>query len=299
MPRKARILEEKKWQGDRRVPIRGDRVRAALEWRGFANREASRRLDDRGVRITPQGLDNITSERTKKCRQSVRSALARLCGPPITAKYLGGEAELRMPAMPVSPNSLNFRAPPSDMLGTAHPGFIDPIVPKSMAREEDPPFPARYELEATRLAAVLGAGWHRQHGTLMSSDVALDLFDGARLLLSLPFWRKWLHQMGELGSPRPSLRTAALGQPTIVDESDAFATAMGTALKVLLRPWVVGRAKARTELLHSVAMGLRIGLESETLRYWGEVGNAIAAGTMRMTPTDDGGALLEQVKPSK
>ena len=188
-------------------------------------------------------------------------------------------------------------APPSDMLGSAHPGLIDPIVSRSIVREEDPPFPARYELEATRLAALLGAGWHGQHGKLMSEEVALDLFDGARLLLSLPFWRKWLHEMGELGSPRPSLRTAALGESTIVNESEAFAKAMGTALEILLRPWVVGRAKARTDLLHFVAMGLRRGLESETLTWWGEVGNALAAGTMRLTPIDDGSFRLERASP--
>jgi hypothetical protein len=60
------------------VPINGKRLDAALEDRGIKRREAARRLEEQGIDVKSQTLDNIAAGKQVKCRATLRAALARL-----------------------------------------------------------------------------------------------------------------------------------------------------------------------------------------------------------------------------
>jgi hypothetical protein len=73
--------------GDDLVPISGDHVAAALEWKKLSVNGAAKTL---GVR--QQTLDTIVRGRTRRCYQSLREELGRLVDVP--AAWLGAEVQL-------------------------------------------------------------------------------------------------------------------------------------------------------------------------------------------------------------
>ncbi len=109
--------------------------------------------------------------------------------------------------------------------------------------------------------------------------------------------RHWAFYMGELGSPRRSFPTMAMGQTTIESESAEFAAALGQALNVLFRPWFSGQVDARKFLLGNTHRALYYGLDSQSLLYWGKVEQELEKGTMQLRPVKDGGYILERVRP--
>jgi hypothetical protein len=289
MPRKT------KWSDNPLVPVRGNRVRAALAWRGLSNREAAARLKKRGVDLTAQGLDYITAGETRRCRRSVRSELARLCGPPITAAYLGGEENLDLPPLPLSRYALKVPSAPADMLGSKVPGHPEPINPQRVRQSPAVSPPPRYELEAIRLAKLIAKAWERDRE---KEEEVPNVLNEVRFLLSLPFWRKWIYEMGDLGAEFPSLKTRALELESIETESDAFAAALARALTILLRPWLQGKVMARRWLLRGALASLWDALDSATLLYWADVKDSVDKGTWRFRELPDGDYLLKRVAPS-
>lgn len=70
------------------VPISGVWLDAALQDRQISRREAARRLKRQGINEKSQTLDNIAAGKQRKCRATLRMALAELTG--VSEKFLAG-----------------------------------------------------------------------------------------------------------------------------------------------------------------------------------------------------------------
>jgi hypothetical protein len=81
-------MHRRKLLDDPLVPISGTWLDAALQDRGISRREAARQLNRQGINETPQTLDNIAAGKQRKCRATLRAALAELTG--LSEKFLAG-----------------------------------------------------------------------------------------------------------------------------------------------------------------------------------------------------------------
>lgn len=302
MPRKSAVQRSHRLRRENPlVPIRGDRVKAALHWKGLTNRAAARALSKAGVRISAQALDDITGEKRKRCRRSVRATLASICGRPITAAYLGGERNLVLPTLPSTPTGkgepsvpvLGLTDEPTDMLGTIHPalGGTAPIANV----EADPPLPPEYELEAYQLSADI-EGALRRDG--VPSEDMFDVLTATRYLLSLAFWRRWANEMGELESTRQEGHLDPERVKVVVADAASFARTLAQAVRLVLRPWLEGRVGIRSLLLASLPLGLAAAQRSQRLFYYAELGDRLDDGRMKMVPTD-GGSWIKRMPAAR
>lgn len=80
--------------GDPQVPIVGERVRAAVALRQMSVREMAGELQlARMATVSPTVLHSIAAGKQKTCRRSVRDAIARYVGWPVTREWLSGDPQ--------------------------------------------------------------------------------------------------------------------------------------------------------------------------------------------------------------
>jgi hypothetical protein len=219
------------------VPICGERVRVALMLAGISNIQAARRIS-RTVPVSSQAIDNIVNRRTRHTKPEIRNHLARLCGPAITARFLGGEEELKIPPMPrigVSGGAPTFfgGVDSQDLLGEDFLPLNAPGVGAGV--------PPVYEIAALSLYRRIEQVWKVEYP---ADSLPTDLYPMLRQLLSLTHWQRLAFKGGESLSPSHLRRHWA-------DAGD-FARAMDTALFLILKPWVKGDAVPRKVLAASL-----------------------------------------------
>lgn len=249
MPRKPRPAGRLATDFGPLVPIDGSRVKAALRWRGLSNNRASQLSNNvvvqaagapRFAELSSQLLDKITNGKQPSTRKGYREALAKIIGHPITAEYLGGEEELRLPAKIVSVGNV-FMSYPSrpayadhDMLGLVDARTMSPRHPE----RSQAGIPPGYELEAHRLFLDVRKAWKRDSELGPLPD---NLFSAIRELLSLSSWQAAAHRDSKMES-ESRLRADAV----------AFAEHMAATIRFALSPWLRGTAHLRD----GVAQGL-------------------------------------------
>jgi len=205
------------------VPIIGLRVSAALAWRRKSGSQAGR-----AAGISRQAIGNITNGRAKKCRRSVRAAIAKLCGPPITTKYLGGNADLRIPPLSLAPSGRSSNV----LMGIDLAGFASNAT--GQLAESAP----QYELEGFALGRTIKstANLNKEFDTEYPEP---DVEHTARWMVSLYLWREFL-----FGNQK-----GALGGSSYSADASAFAYHTSKAVAILLRPWTDGRVRMRPRML--------------------------------------------------
>lgn len=228
MPAKASEIKAH-LRGNPMVPIVDRRVSAALRWRRKSEAEAAK-----AAGVSRQAINNIANGKAKKCRRSVRDAIAKLCGSPITPKYLGGETDLKIPP-------LSF-APSGRLSGTLM--EIDAAGIASSAMGQLAEAAPQYELEGFALGRAIRSAANR------NKELAIELYPPdlehtARWMVSLYLWREYI--FGE---------QAAVGGATYSSDASAFAYHAGEAFAILLRPWYEGRVQLRRRMLQRWASNL-------------------------------------------
>lgn len=224
MPTKA-ARTKAKVRNDPLVPIVGPRVDAALRWRGKSQEDAA---DAAGV--SRQAISLIASGKTNKCRKSVRSAIAKLCGRPITARYLGGERDLVLPPLTAMPSGRNAdEIMPIDSAGFA----------ADWAHATEVDTTPRYELEGYALGRMLATApdLFRAHGPEWPHP---NVENAARWMVSLPLWREFLFE---------EQRVHAVNAASHREEASEFARHIAAAMAILLRPWIESGAPLRPRVL--------------------------------------------------
>jgi hypothetical protein len=228
MPAKADQINAH-FRNDPMVPIVNRRVSAALRWRRKSEAEAAK-----AAGVTRQAVSNIANGRARKCRRSVREAIAKLCGPPITAKYLGGETDLKIPPLSFAPSG-RLR---SKIMGIDGAGFATTAM--GQLAESAP----QYELEGLALGRAIRSAAKRNKEFATELDPP-DLEHTARWMVSLYLWREYV--FGD---------QAALGGSTYSSDASAFAYHTAEAFSILLRPWLEGRVRMRPRMLQRWATHL-------------------------------------------
>lgn len=216
-------------RNDPMVPIVGRRVSAALRWRRKSETQAGR-----AAGVSRQAIANIGSGKASKCRRSVRDAIAKLCGPPITAKYLGGEMDLKIPALSFAPSGRLSGM----LIGIDGAGFGSSAI--GQLAEAAP----QYELEGYGLGRAIRSTANRNKELAAELDPP-DLEHTARWMVSLYLWREYL--FGD---------QAAFTGTTYSSDASAFAYHTAEAFAVLLRPWFEGRVRMRPRMLQRWATNL-------------------------------------------
>lgn len=210
-------------RNDPMVPVVGHRVQAALKWRKKSHNQAAA-----AAGVSRQAVADITRGKTRKCRRSIRAAIAKLCGPPITVKYLAGKEALRIPPLSVMPSGSWPQAiMPADSAG----------VSRDLAARELEQAP-QYEMEGFGLGQLLASAPDLDNA-LGSEHPRPDVEHASRWLVSLYLWREHLFG-GQKG---------ALGGHSYRTDASEFAHHLAQAITVLLRPWLDGRVSMRPGMM--------------------------------------------------
>ncbi len=211
-------------RNDPMVPIVGTRVDAALRWRGKSQDEAAK-----AAGVTRQAVSLIASGKTGKCRQSVRSAIAQLCGRPITASYLGGEETLALPPLPMMPSG----GEPAASMPIDSAGFATDWARVTV---ESAPL---YELEGYALGRTLASApsLFRAHGDQWPHP---NVESAARWMVSLPLWREFLFEEQSVH---------AVDGASYREEASEFARHVAAAMRILFRPWIESGKPLRPAVL--------------------------------------------------
>lgn len=225
MPRR----QHRRKSEDLLVPIDGQRVRAAIEWRGLSVNAAAQRL-----KVSQQTLDSIVRGKTKRCYASLRDQLARLLDRP--AEWLGGEQHLQ-------PALTSWLPPPE--LGYTPPLWVDEnmrIVRPSAGGgyAQAAPLPPRYQLAAHDLSMQITKAWKR--------DIARKSAEAEKAIarLAVGRWKKtpW-DRVAMLVARLLSnfwWRRGFLENPKVSDQTadDEFAVSAASSLTTILEPWFKG-----------------------------------------------------------
>src|SRR6266566_6308145 len=241
------------------VAINGERVRAAIEWKGLSVNGAAGRLN-----VSQQTLDSIVRGTTKRCYKSLRESLAGLLALP--AAWLGGETDL----LPSLTSWL-----PYPELGYQPPLWVDenmriirPSAGKGLTKRTT--LPPRYQLAAHDLCKRIAEAWKRdiEQGTRDAKAALSQLavgrwkknpWDRAMMLVtrhaSAFWWRRLFLKPAPLPAPvDPSKFTddewRALGEGRLAEDvavDDRFAAAAASALTTALGPWFAGERELNYE----------------------------------------------------
>ena len=215
------------------MAINGERVRAAIEWKGMSVNGAAGRL-----KVSQQTLDSIVRGKTKRCYESLRASLAKLLGLP--AAWLGGETDL----LP----SLTSWLPYPEL------GYQPPLWVDENMRITRPPsegdltlrttLPPRYQLAAHEISQQIAKAWKRdiERGNREAKAALSRLAEGrwkknpwerammlVTRLVSAFWWRRLF------------LAPQALPVREEGDVDDEFAAAAASALAATLQPWFAGK----------------------------------------------------------
>ncbi len=248
------------------VPIVGDRVRAAVEWRGLSVNAAAT-----ASRIPQQTLDSIVRGETKRCHRDRRDKLAELLALP--PEWLGGETDLMPSLTPWPPYPGLDYTPPitADEMGRVH------RVPDEGPTTQRFGLPPRYQLAAAELTNRVIQAWQRDidKGSKEAQEVLLRLSVGewkarpwdlvamlVHRLISLFWWRRFFFRPPLLPKPiDPNVsdeewKAAAREQQSKMAKeatsTDALATSGVKALSAALEPWFQGTRELRYERLDKV-----------------------------------------------
>lgn len=215
---------------DSLVPIDGQRVRAAIEWRGLSVNAAAHHLT-----VSQQTLDSIVRGKTKRCYESLRRQLAALLKRP--AEWLGGETHLQ----PALTSWL-----PVPELGYQPPLWVDEnmrIIRPSPegGYTQAAALPPRYQLAAHDLSSEIIRAWKRD----LDRDSSPAKPAVARLAVGR--WKKnpWERVAMLISRLISSFwwRRAFLKEPKVSDQDadDEFAVSAASALTTILEPWFKGQ----------------------------------------------------------
>lgn len=212
---------------DALVPIDGNRVRAAIEWKGLSVNGAAQELG-----VSQQTLDSIVRGRTKRCYGSLRDQLARLVARP--APWLGGEQPLQPSLTPWLPlPDLGYRPP---LWVDENMRIIRPNEAGDYAHVSE--LPPRYQLAAHDLSADVIDAWKRDiarknneaQATIARLAVgrwAKNPWDRVTMLIARLISASWW---------RRAFLKPKMGADHRID--DDFAEAAATALNLGLEPWL-------------------------------------------------------------
>ena len=246
------------------VPISGERLRAAIEFRNSSVRRTAKKAGER-----QQTVDFIVQGRSERCRRKRRLRLAKALD--ISAEWLGGEA---VPPVAGAVSGL----PLPEWRGEGG-GVLD----ENLRRLDpgSPSLPPSYQLVWSELVGRVVSAWKRdiakghEEAARLAERYPLELTDSAwpsvailvRRALALTWWRPLLimplpppiapANLAELDSAErmklaeENAKALAIGQLT-PKELDDFAKAGAVALSQLLRPWLDGER----ELDYDVAAGI-------------------------------------------
>lgn len=217
-------------QEDPLVPINGQRVRAAIAWKGLSVNAAARRLG-----VSQQTLDSIVRDKTKRCYESLRGQLASFLGRP--AQWLSGETHLQ-PA-------LTSWLPLPD-LGYTPPLWVDEnmrIIRPNEAGDYThvSELPPRYQLAAHDLSTDIIKAWKRD---IERKNAAAEAAIGQ---LAVGRWKQspWDHVAMVISRLLSAFwwRRSAFKTPKVSNQAgdDDFAASTAAALKSILEPWMKGR----------------------------------------------------------
>lgn len=276
----------------KRVPISGERLKAALKSAQLSTREAERCLPAGTRGGSNQNLDNIVNGKQHRCHPTLRDGLAKLLRLP-NAEWLGSEQDL--PDLPwwESPRTIGREGGPSglDLNQRALPGTR---WHKTMDKAREffglPPterggMPPQYQLLAWRLARDIEQAWSRSFGgleggteypeTVSDSDEALarrvrsgfgldeDIAEDHALaqrvrsgyvpLYALPAVAALL----SLSFWRRLVMDELYGGPINPEEMERFAAGMEQAARTLLGPWLDDEMEVKPlEQLEAMFAGL-------------------------------------------
>ena len=228
-------------QDDPFVPIVGDRVAAALRWRGLTVNALATAMEDNA-----QTLDSIVGGRTRRSRLSRRDRIATHLGCP--SDWLGGEVELEgivpwatgtQSGQPVVADEAGFlyRLTPAEGVGGGVPGGAS----------------AAYHLASWDLSRQIIAAWERdirddvpralETKQLFESDEWPEwgrVRQAVKWLLNGLNWRRSFFQ-------RPSLAEIGPLSPEALDQrrtdEEEFAIGQAKAVLIVLRPWLEGSGR--------------------------------------------------------
>lgn len=166
---------------------------------------------------------------------SLRNAMAKLVGMPVTSEFLGGTADLSLAGLiwPPSGTDANMTLP-HGMVG-------DNAQSRASWIGGMPP---RYELEAWVLSEEIQAAIALEDRPVASPVARVG--NVSRWLLSLPFWREHIFENQSHGSAPVTMR----------EESARFAYHLSEAIRVLLSPWLRGEVTMRRNLVRRMLAGL-------------------------------------------
>lgn len=262
------------------VPIDGERVRAAIAWRGLSVNAAAGRMG-----VSQRTLDSIVRRKTKRCYQSLRGKLARLVARP--AQWLGGETDLQPALTPWLPlPELGYEPP---LWVDENMQIIRPPAGGDLTQRTS--LPPRYQLAAHDLCTDILKAWRRDidrenpDAEAAIAQLAVgrwkkNPWDRAAMLItrliSAFWWRRAFLKTGL----RPTLRPDQRGDrrqglrpdqgPSMItgaveSAEDDFAVAAATALSTLLRPWLSGAEELDYESFVSVLEWASAGFGQEPL----------------------------------
>jgi len=216
----------------------GMRVAAALRLAGISNADAARRLRLSGIEVTAQAINDIVNGKTKSTRPRIRSGLAKLAGPPFSAKFLGGQEEMDVPQMPmVLSNRDHWWAwgfgDPQNLVTVGSRLAYTPV-------RDDSGTPPLYEVYALVLYSRIERAWKRD---FPDTPVSLKLYPLLRKLLALNHWRSLV----TASNPAHSMI-----QQSFWGDAGAFAEAMLSATSLILKPWIDGNVKPRRYMVSAL-----------------------------------------------
>jgi hypothetical protein len=243
--RKARRRNKRQggiYGGDPLVPIDGKRLLAAIDWRGLAVNAVARAVGE-----AQSTLNSIVNGEVERCRRARRTKLARVLRVP--GEWLGGQGDLPdVPGYQVH-RMVNAHR---QLDGSWSDAYYVKVPGESGVRlfDEQPALPPRVQLEARDAIQVLRllfdpdspfpSAWNRPRAWNVSPDYKspealalrdLDaLPDDVLAMLMLERWRELL-----FGAQRRDWHATP-------DESDEFAKALGTILRLMLSPAIENKA---------------------------------------------------------
>ena len=222
-------------EADPLVPIRGDRVAAALRWKELTVNSLATALGDNA-----QTLDLIVAGKTRRSRRSRRDRVAAHLGCP--SEWLGGETELEG----VVPQALLAG-------GTGRPGIVDEggfMFSVTAAEGATGGSSAAYHLACWDVSNQIIAAWERdiREGVAEASQAKESLESpewpewgrvrqAVKWLLSGINWRRSLLR-------RPTMEELGPLSPEEISErllmAEDFAVSQAKAFLAVLAPWLEG-----------------------------------------------------------